>query len=511
MVAPRPRRVWTDRSRIEQAQRCMRSRWLGYHQDGTGIESLRKPLPLAVGGSVHVGLAWLLRGHTEDDAATAALADFATYASALEVDTTEAAGMAPQSTLAGTLASSLGLSPEDAGIESLVEQAAHARGDFDDYLAKEQSALVEGLVRAYARRRLGPLLEQFEVLEVEREGQWELWNDGDTSGWFMSRPDALLLERGSNLLYLLSYKTAASWDIRKARDAEHDMQGLSEGVEVERRLAAWWQEQAEYMAWTRSTSRMSMYLAQCPAPPRIHAVRYEYMLKGDRRRDKELSARLGIEARSQTSHLIRQYAAVSTPQRGAAPYTVGDVCWSWDYTRTEDSRDGSLAWQNWKPRAVWEQPGGVKAWIDKLGAAAPVMSGYDSTVGMAPRELGWQSEAQALGVTRQHPFDAVFLPPMTVYRNDDDLRDWIEQTEAQERSIAEGTAVVERAGDEDSRRSALNVWFPQTRRACEYPSTCAFVPVCYGGEDIRRDPLGSGRYRSRQANHPQELEGRNQR
>jgi len=35
-------------------------------------------------------------------------------------------------------------------------------------------------------------------------------------------------------------KTAASWDIRKERDAERDMQGLSEGVEVERRLGALW-------------------------------------------------------------------------------------------------------------------------------------------------------------------------------------------------------------------------------------------------------------------------------
>ena len=59
---------------------------------------------------------------------------------------------------------------------------------------------------------------------------------------FMSRPDALLRSRADNSLYILSYKTAATWDIRKARDAEHDMQGLREGVEVERRLREWWEE-----------------------------------------------------------------------------------------------------------------------------------------------------------------------------------------------------------------------------------------------------------------------------
>ena len=58
---------------------------------------------------------------------------------------------------------------------------------------------------------------------------------------FMSRPDALLLEKSSGQLYLQSFKTTSGWDVRRARDAEHDMQGLSEGVEVERRLARWWE------------------------------------------------------------------------------------------------------------------------------------------------------------------------------------------------------------------------------------------------------------------------------
>ena len=72
-------RIWTDRSRCEQAQRCARSRWLGYHQDVQGITSMRKSLPLAVGGAVHEGLAVLLGGDSEDAAVAAALADFAEF------------------------------------------------------------------------------------------------------------------------------------------------------------------------------------------------------------------------------------------------------------------------------------------------------------------------------------------------------------------------------------------------------------------------------------------------
>jgi hypothetical protein len=255
--------------------------------------------------------------------------------------------------------------------------------------------------------------------------------------------------------------------------------------------------------------QMRQYLRSVDSPPRILAVRYEFLLKGDRWKDRDLSERFGVEMRSQKSHLIRQYAAVSTPQRGTAGYSIGDVCWAWDYTR-EDGRDGSLAWQNWKSRPVWDQPGGVKGWIDKLEESAEVMSGEDSTMGLEPRSLGFGGAAQAVGTTKQHPLDAVLLPPIVIYRNLDELRDLVDQMEAVERGIAEGVEAVNATGaDEGERRHALNVHFPMTRRACEYPTTCSYTKICWGGEDIRANPLASGLYRIREANHPQEMENKN--
>ena len=205
------------------------------------------------------------------------------------------------------------------------------------------------------------------------------------------------------------------------------------------------------------------------------------------------------------SHLVRQYYAHSVPKsKGESAYHHGDVCWSWEWLKP-DGTESKLAWQNWGSRPVWDQPGGVKGWIDALDASAMQMSAYDSTVGMEPREMGWAGPAQALGTTKEHPLDAVFIPPIIVYRNDDDLRDWVEQVEAQERRIAEAAAEMQGTADAEGQRHLLNLHFPQTRRACEYPTTCQFVPVCYGGEDIRRDPMASGRYVARQPNHPQEL------
>jgi len=554
-------KIFIDRSRIITRERCDRRRWLEYHESGTGIVPKRTPLALGVGSAVHAGLAQMLLDAQqwlwdhpqlglayffsnfdmtyEESWVAAALADFSAHASGLELDANESAALGAMTTDAKQLAEQmiaqareLGMSEQDiAGIAQGMDPAI-ARSEFERYLFAEQSALVEALVRAYARRRLQPLLSEFEVLEVEREGEWKLssWKPGwpmapedehDYELWFMSRPDALLRHRQSNELYLLSYKTTGQWDVRKARDIEHDMQGLSEGVEVERRLAKWYEEIQEYSpdlkSWAEATGTsvaMAKYLATVGAAPRIHAIRYEFLLKGERWKDKELSARLGIECRSQQSHLIRQYVATSTPKKGDGGYSVGDVCWSWDFYRPEDDKDSKLAWQNWKSRAVffeseWES-GAIKKWIDKLDQSEILMSGEDSTVGLVPRQLGWKSAAQAMGVTKEHPLDKVFVPAVTIYRNDDQLRDWVEQVEHAEREVAQHVAEVNATSDPGEKRSLLNRYFPQVRQSCEYPGTCPYardrVSVCWGSAEMQADPLtvGGGEYVRRVPNHPVE-------
>jgi hypothetical protein len=499
---------------------------------------MKKPLPLVVGGSVHKGLETLLRdamgpagnsGIQEESAVAAALADFSLPKSALALDTTEAAAMAPVEGFDAQVAAQareLGMSADDPAIAELFQRQRNAAAEFDSWLFSEQASLVEGMVRAYARRRLRLLLEEFEVLEVEREGDWPLADLADESGVirFMSRPDALLRSRSDNSLYILSYKTAATWDIRKERDAQHDMQGLSEGVEVERRLGEWWdriRHETPPWAW-QSDPKLSgiteaefKYLRDLPAPPRILGIRYEYLLKGGRWEDKELSRRFGITVWSQRSHLIRRFVAHSTPSRGknAGGFDVGATAWSWDY-HLEDGSASKLSASNWHGEPVWEESvyrkgygETVKAWIDKLDATEMAMSAFDSTVGQEPREMGWKSEAQALGYTATHPLDDVFPAPMTIYRSDDQLRDWIEQVEASEVRVAEAVAQIEAAQDEGEKRHLLNVLMPMSRRACSYPTECPMAKaICFGGEDARRDPLGTGLFKVRTPHHAPEVE-----
>jgi hypothetical protein len=317
----------------------------------------------------------------------------------------------------------------------------------------------------------------------------------------MSRPDALLLERDTRQLYLLSFKTAATWDIRKERDAGHDMQGLSEGVEVERRLSEWWQKRKTLGPPAKGETKLSDGTEQPKwfrdiykedgGPPRIHAIRYEFMLKGSRRKDKDLSARLSLDAYSQASHLVRAYYS--------AGMTAADEQWnwSWDYIKP-GGETSKLYWKAWKAAPVWEHMT-MRTWIDRLDAAV-------ETVDADQQSLGWTGPAQATGGTAEHPLDAIFPPPLVIYRSDDDLRDWMEQTEAQERSVAEGVAAVQAAADDGERRHLLNTNFPMYRKSCIYPSPCQFLRVCYSGEEMRKDPLGSGLFELRTPNHPVEVQ-----
>jgi hypothetical protein len=537
--------VWTDRSRILEYQRCNHRRWLAYHEGGMGLAPRRTPLPLAVGSAVHAGLAVLLReGQRYSDgdkyaysdtlhdivsqrgieelAVKAALAELATHADGLELDLSERAAQGPVNDIEG-LKASLGQTDD-----TLDDRIQDAKGRFDQYLFQEQSALCEGMVRAYARRRLRPLLEQYEVLEVEREGDWLLTTipdldfsnhyagDGCVDGnhdWnkteirFASRPDALLRDRESNQLYIQSFKTAASWDIRKERDAERDMQGLSEGVEIERRLGALWhamhdepKPQTMHGALERAADRgqalgkvetsVGNYLRGLDSPPRILGIRMEYLFKNKRDKDKDLTQRMGMTVYAQKSPLIRGYLNPGM--------TDADAQWCWTrYFHKEDGSTSQLYWKTWHGTPVWEHMS-IKKWIDMLDQTV-------EAVGEEGRALGWQGPAQTAGFTDGHPLDEVFHPPLVVYRNDDQLRDWFEQTEAQERHVAESVEQV-RAASDDERRSRLNVLFPMYRQSCEYPTTCPFVPICYGPEHVQRDPMSTGRYKVREANHPQEVE-----
>ena len=481
--------LYTDRSRVISYQRCKRQRWHEYHQDGIGIVPARQSVALTVGGCFHSAVAMLLLNCTlanreqwrtvEEAAVSIGLREFNDQADAgLDVEMGEALPRIAQ----------------DATVfQTQIEMQVPTGGaEYDAYLRAEQACLLEALVRCWARRGLPRLLAEYEVLEVEREGKW-LLAEGVTQTveclWFLSRPDALLRHRQSGDLVLQSFKTTGAMDARKLRDAERDMQGLSEGVEVEQRLARWWEllqlsgeemdsHSAEIDKASRDMSQsMIDWLSDLTTPPRITAIRYEYILKGERdkrsRVAKALSARVGFEARIQQSPLC--YLWVKPGMTAADTEIAHSFGWT-----DASGKERKLAWQSWNQAPVWEHTT-VGAWIDLLDA------------GTVQPEAGRDILSEQL------------VPPVTVFRQEDDLRDMVEQVEAQEVQVARDMAYVQEIDDESEKRSRLNQRFPQTRTACSYPGECAYVPICFGGADIRRDPMGSGKYKARVPNHPTEL------
>lgn len=388
------------------------------------------------------------------------------------------------------------------------EANAQRSSGIDSYLAAELAAQVEAMVRAYARRRLRPLLEQFQVLEVEREGEWKLgevtedWEAAGTGGtdviaelWFMSRHDALLLERQTGFLYLESFKTTGAWDRRRAADAEVDMQGLSEAVDVEKRLATAWQHIASLKLQENENSvtalergyseiahlvnrRTADWVAAQPEPPRILGVRYEYLIKGARRADKKDQQQPGRYVCE--SPLIRAWK-----QDGL---TADDRRWmhSYDYYDLL-GKSKRLDYRSWAKAPVWQFMT-IADWIDKLDRGEVQPDSYDAD---------------------GHPLDVLaeqFVSPITCYRNEDDMRDMLEQLEAEEVQVAIDVAAVQAVASQPAKlRSELNRRFSQSRKSCMYPGRCQNHAICYGGSDIRQNPEASELYQIRQPNHLQEL------
>jgi hypothetical protein len=424
-----------DRSRSICYQECHRRRFLNYHEGGMGIVPSKLYVPFSTGSWTHHGLAMLLSGKGIEEAVFTAVTEYRN--------------------------------------EILKRGLQLNMGEDASYLANEQCALVEGMLRAYEKVRLGELLGTFEVLEVEREDEWKMaeWDGKDDLKDYdeyhlilMARPDALLLERVSGDLYIQSFKTSASYDRRTAGEANHDVQGLSEVAATEARLYKRWNELLTARPPAVVGSKTDVMLLSRPSPPRIAGVRMEYIIKG--RRDEYPE---GSQHYEQYSPLIRGYMkeGIRAPELG----------WKREW-KDPDGKTRKLDYRTWKPFHAWEQPGGVKAWIELLAT------------GTVQPEAGEALSSQ-------------FVCPVPYFRDEDDVRNWYEQTVYQEREIAAHLVAVDNANGEGERQSLLNQYFPQYRRSCDWPSPCAYIDCCYS-TNVGKDPIGSGLYREREPHHTTE-------
>jgi hypothetical protein len=92
-----------------------------------------------------------------------------------------------------------------------------------EFFLKEQQFLLEGLVRGWVKTRLPRILEEYEVVEVEKECKWELAPNLIQ----MLRVDALLRRKVDGVIFILEFKTTSFPGYDWQQQWEHNIQLLS--------------------------------------------------------------------------------------------------------------------------------------------------------------------------------------------------------------------------------------------------------------------------------------------
>jgi hypothetical protein len=410
-----------------------------------GYEPVKVAVPLVTGGSVHRGLAELLRRpgaagtRAIDAAAQVAVEDYEAKCAGRNFDLGE--------------------------LES------------QSYVFAEQRALVEALVRVAGMRIVPRLLEMYEVIEVEKMDKARLVRSQHTEAFgeyfeeerevgfdvmWRSIPDALMRSREDGDLYVLSWKTTAEFSPQKDQDARTDMQGLSEPWACEQRIGE-----------------------------RITGVQMVYLVKGARRKaGKDAGEAAGAPAGSMyktASPLIYGYR--SDPSGMAPTYATG-IDWKcsaphfmrkskW-YPTGECPGDGRnhKRGDEWASFPVW-QAMGVKTWLGMLDE------------GKVSPEAGDVLESS-------------WAMPTPHWRTEEAKRHWLAQTRAAEARIVEGILDVEAAypfKDSGERDDRLDEHFPQNTERCAdwFGRKCPCWEICWGPPHVAEGPVASGMYQKKTA------------
>ena len=427
-LAAGKRVYFTNRSSIIAHQRCPRYRWWSTVYGGRGIAKKRLDVPLSTGGFTHQALALLMEGKSPDE--------------------------------------SIGVVRSSYMEEVAKRGLALEMSERQEMVAAEQLALMEAFTWLAHMKVLPELRAEYEIVDLEREEWFVLYEDSKSVIIVETRADGLLRERhqavtnpptpdyqavagqASGLggdLYLLSWKTAAVWDRRKAREAKVDMQGLSEAYPVELRLNE-----------------------------PILGVKMVHFLKG-RRLEDDWNPGTWL----QRSPLIRAWMNASGP--------VPEWAWTYAWKDTEEVNDRTGRPVSHKLGKGWRlvfipdhMP--IKEWMQMLLA------------GVVQPNAGDCLEMQ-------------YIAPMPEPRSDLQKRNWLQQTETQEIGIAQFTEELRAlSADAEEGDRMLNAYFPMYTHSCNYPVECPYWYLCHGGESVEgeeeTDPMSV--FQTRTPHHPGE-------
>jgi hypothetical protein len=269
----------------------------------------------------------------------------------------------------------------------------------------------------------------------------------------------------------LSIKATGRWDKRKEEAAKHDMQGCSE-------------------MWTLQ----QRFPAQYPRPedldlsgvPQIKSdvvfVQMLYILKGN----KKLNEQTGQwEFQSPLTKGYWRYDHKNDKAEWAHSYW-----WTCKEMHIKGySKRGEAQWceggkkhncQGWEAMDIaLSFSGGIQAWVDALN----------------------QGTIQPLAQESDNILAQQFVMPAPVYRGQQEIDRWKRATVAEKRRVIENAQTVNAiiGGAPEHKEEILDELFPMYTHTCDYPSKCPMTEICHEG---LTDPVGSGLYEARKANHP---------
>lgn len=446
---------YSDRSRSIDFQECPRSFWYGYvFPNGTptaGLRPDRLNMDLTTGLGFHEGCNHLLLGVDVDEAVKRALYGHEKWE----------------------------------GYWPLVKKQGFVLEVNEDasYVAYEQAAMVEALIRGWAWFGLPQIKERFEIVEAERDeyGIFTMDNQGDPFNliWGM-RGDALLMDKNTLDLFILSLKTKKEWKgLKDEKKNRYDMQGMSETAVVEQRLRRWHELcEAHLVGKIPDASAMNHMIEKVPqwfvdrykagAGPTIMGVKMDFALKGRRS-----EWPLGSGKYAYSNPLIRPWKRDDGLK--------GDG-YAFMYEFKDELGGNHRLGKGWNRINIWEDIG-VKAWVNLLAT--------ESFQGMEPM----------IGIQKQ------FIMPVEYYRQETDIDNWKEQRLHEEIRIARGIKECVPTIGTKQLQSKLNEHFPMYSN---YPTDCTYCPfemLCHDGiESYLHDPMSSGKYAPRTGNHKAELE-----
>lgn len=375
-------------------------------------------------------------------------------------------------------------------------------GEDLQYTLREIYNLIEALVRVYAAYRLAEFLEEYEILEVEKE---EVFDSLSQIVTWLAKADGLLRRRSDNQLVALSIKTASVFTETNMRNILIDMQGVSEIEAIEDRLNTIRRGLLDGTVAIESLrgSSLGVYLfrlwskgRETPTintPIKIFAVQYEYLIKGAHRKVDKTSSHYQY-----ATHLLHPVK------------TVG-------YVNLTSSTKSGLQFQTTQSEYEWVIPTG------KLPSGKSKVDIYD---GIGVKE--WISMLASLDVQPQHgnPFKDVIIAgnERLVKRTDIQRREWRVSTKFKAEEIAKHLveiAFIKKTLDYHLTRKypddtlvndllkqyeeKIMQYFPKDgkdKQVCYnyYGDECPFTKVCLHNLNIK-DAIASGMFITREPHH----------